>query len=488
MSTINRKILFWQWPIVILLSLAVGLGMVMLIQMSWIALLLFVSSLIFLFSMMLISDLKRFFLGFLVMTIPLGVDINFIHVFENQAGAATIGIALRDIFVLLLLAWWILDSHRRKGRVFRFTARLTLPAILYFEACLITLLWAPRLDLASFELVQMGKVLILYFVVMNQLEDKSDVNLVVWSLVAAVAFQSSLAMLQMAAGRPLGLEFLGEMQVDLESGDQLSRVGGTLGHPNRLAMFLELLLPLCFAAFLVDKRPKWRMAAIIIFTVGMAAMIMTGSRGGWIAALGGMALLFYFLIKRDHMKLTSVLKLAFLLFFILVIVFSIFSGQIIERITGEDHGSALSRIPMFQIAIEIIKDHPFGGLGINNYQEIMREYNNTYLGRLFSTIPRPVHNMYLLITGETGFLGFAMFLWMLVALMRMLIQTTRAADSFYSIISIALLGGLIGYLVHGLVDKHPPGGSPLFYLLMALAAGTFSLSGKNESTFDRGEK
>ncbi len=486
MSTVNRKILFWHWPIVILLALAVGMGMVMLIQMSWIAVMLFVSSLIFLFGMMLISDLKRFFLGFLVMTIPLSVDINFIHVFENQAGAATMGIALRDIFVLLLLGWWILDSHRRKGRIFRFTARLTVPAILYFEACLITLLWAPRLDLASFELVQMLKVLILYFVVMNQIEDKSDVNLLVWCLVGAVAFQSFLAILQLTAGRPLGLEFFGEMQVDMETGDQLSRVGGTLGHPNRLAMFLELLLPLCFAAFLVDKRPRWRMAAIVIFAVGLAAMIMTGSRGGWIATLGGMGLLFYFLIKRDHMKLVSVLKLVFLLFFILVIVFTIFSGQIIERITGEDHGSALSRIPMFQIAIEIIKDHPFGGLGINNYQEIMREYNNTYLGRLFSTIPRPVHNMYLLITGETGFLGFAMFLWMLVALIRILLQITRSADPYYSIISIALLSGLAGYLAHGLVDKHPPGSSPLFYLLMALAASAYSLSTNKEVTFDKG--
>ena len=118
----------------------------------------------------------------------------------------------------------------------------------------------------------------------------------------------------------------------------------------------------------------------------------------------------------------------------------------------------------------------------------MREYNNTYLGRLFSTIPRPVHNMYLLIIGETGFLGLAMFLWMLVVVIRMLIQTTRSADPFYSVIAIALLSGLAGYLVHGLVDKHPPGGSPLFYLLMALAAGAYSLSGNKEFTFDRGEK
>jgi putative inorganic carbon (hco3(-)) transporter len=426
-------------------------------------------ALAFPFITMMVGDLRRFLLVAVVFFIPIALDINFKHVFENQAGAATLGVSVRDILVVLLLLWWIVDVVAAKNRYFHFFPRITVPALLYLEACVLTLFWAPRSDLAMMEIVQMTKVLLMYFIVANQLRRESDLRVVLWALVGTVLLEGSLALLQLATGRSLALDLFGELQVQTGEFGRLDRVGGTLGHPNRLAMYLEFLLPLCIGLSLIEERHSVKTAARLIFVIGFAAMILTGSRGGWIGVVFSMLIFFYWLVRNRHVSLWTVMKLGVFFVLIFSLLFLVFSDKIENRLFGEDHGSAISRIPMFQMAWSIIKDHPFGGVGINNYAVNMREYNDTLIGRRFTTIARPVHNMYLLITGETGLLGLSMFLWLLLSSILTLKKCFHSRSIFISIFSISLLAGLSAYLVHGLVDKHPPGGNGVFFLFLAIA-------------------
>jgi len=156
----------------------------------------------------------------------------------------------------------------------------------------------------------------------------------------------------------------------------------------------------------------------------------------------------------------------------------LFSETIENRLFGEDYNSAIGRIPMFQIAWSIIKDHPLGGVGINNYAVNMREYNDTLIGRRFTTIARPVHNMYLLIAGETGLLGLSLFLWLLIVTLSTLAKCFRSRSAFVSISAISILAGLCAFSIHGFVDKHPPGNNAQFYLLLALTAALHVLRDK----------
>ena len=157
--------------------------------------------------------------------------------------------------------------------------------------------------------------------------------------------------------------------------------------------------------------------------------------------------------------------------FTLVITF--FSESIEQRLFGDDHGSAISRIPMFQIAFSVIEAHPLGGVGVNNYAVVMQEHDNTILGRRFGTMRRPVHNIYLLITGETGFIGLMSFLWLVFAIMRTNYMGIKSRDDLLAVISTCLFAGFAGFLLHGLVDKHIPGGNQFYYLLMAMSVVTY---------------
>jgi O-antigen ligase len=146
------------------------------------------------------------------------------------------------------------------------------------------------------------------------------------------------------------------------------------------------------------------------------------------------------------------------------------SDIINRRVRGEDYGSALSRIPMIQIALNLIEAHPVGGVGLNNYAVVMGEYDNTILGRRYKSIHRPVHNTYLLIAGETGILGLAAFLLLVFSIAAVLLRAMRSDDALHSLFALALACGFTAFFLHGLVDKHSPGGNPLFYLLLSLCA------------------
>jgi len=481
MQPMMRKFLSWQAMLFICGGLLVGLLIISFSDLPGRYAPVAFMALAFPFLVMIAKDVRRFLLIGIVFAIPLALDVNFKHVFENQAGAATLGISLRDILVALLLFWWIIEAVVIKKRHANFFGRITVPALLYLEACVLTLLWAPRSDLAIMEIVQMSKVLLLYFVVANQLQREGDIRLVLWALAGTVLLEGTLAMMQLISGRSLALDLFGELQVRTGEFDRLDRVGGTLGHPNRLAMFLELLLPLCIGLSLLEQKRGLRTTAGIIFAIGFAAMIVTGSRGGWIGVLFSMGLFFYWLVRNRHLSWWTVAKLSVFFLLIFSSLLLLFYEKIEERLFGEDYGSAISRIPMFQIAWAIIQDHPLGGVGINNYAVNMREYNDTLIGRRFSTIPRPVHNMYLLITGETGVLGLSMFLWLVFVLITSLRKCFHSPSIFVSISSISILAGLSAYLLHGLVDKHPPGGYALFFMLMALTAALYNRLGKEPS-------
>ncbi|MBN1482210.1 O-antigen ligase domain-containing protein [candidate division KSB1 bacterium] len=429
--------------------------------------------LVFPFLALFIKDLRQFLLVASIVSIPIYLDVNFMHIFERQAGASTVGISLTDILLLILLFLWLLELASKDRPYAIFYARLTVPALLYIEAAALTLLWAPRLDLAIMEVFRMIKVCALYFILLNHLRDERDLRLAMWALIATVAFESMIAGLQIVKGGLLGLEFLGEAPADPDGDASLWRVMGTLGHPNKLATFIESLLLLCVGAFLIEKKKWLKIASLSITGLGLVTLIMTGTRGAWVGFVAAFITFLFFAVRNKHIDIKLILKPAIIVVLLMLMIGLSFSGMLTERIFGDDYGSAESRIPMFQIAFNIISAHPVGGVGINNYQVNMREYNDSVRAMRYTTIPRPVHNMYLLVMGETGLIGFAAMMLLLLSFISILVKTAASSSPQLAVIAICILSGVAAFCVHGLVDKHPPGGYAPFYAMMAVGASAY---------------
>ncbi|MDZ7315886.1 MAG: O-antigen ligase family protein [candidate division KSB1 bacterium] len=467
--SVTRTITRYSWLVVAVTAAAILAWLRLDLPAKFLALA--IPAVIFPVLLLLVKDARRFLLAAVGFSIPLHLDINFMHLFEHQAGASTMGISLTDILIALLFMLLLIETAAAKRSVMVFFPTIGLPLILYLEAAALSMLWAPRLDLAAMEVVRMTKFTLLFFVMLNHLRDEQDLRLVVWSLLAAVALQSLLATAQMLRGGLLGLDFLGEAPPDADDETSIWRAMGTLGHPNKLATFLEVLLLLPLAAYLFEKKKPLRFIALLIFFLGVPAMMMTGSRGAWISFAAAMAFFGLFLLTSRHVRPTTIIKLAMAGVFILTLIAGTMSEMLYQRLFGPDYGSAAGRIPMFKIALNIISAHPVGGVGINNYQVNMRNYNDAVESLRYVAITRPVHNMYLLVAGETGIIGLAAMLSVLFGLFSTLRRARASQAPMISLTAAALYGGMIAFCVHGMVDKHPPGGSAIFYVVAALAAG-----------------
>ncbi len=434
-----------------------------------------IAMMVFPFGAMLVKDLRRFLFAAAVFTLPLHIDANFMHRFEQQAGASTAGVSLTDIAILMLLLLWLVEIAVEEKPFMRFFWPVSVPLILYFEAAVLSMLWAPRLDLAFMEVFRMANLSLLYFVLINHIRSVRDLRLAVYMLMAAVALQGMISALQTAHGGRLGLDFLGEAPPDPDGDVSIWRVMGTLGHPNKLATFLEVLLLLPIAVFLWEESRLRRTAAVAVFLLGIAALIMTGTRGAWIGFAVGTLVFMAAALFNPRLSKGRMLKALAAVPLLLIVSSFALSDMLNQRLFGNDYGSAAGRIPMIKIALNIISAHPVGGVGINNYQVNMRDYNDAVESLRYSTISRPVHNMYLLVAGETGIIGLAAMTALMAAVMITLLQSFGSSLLSVSLTATAFFGGMTAFCLHGFVDKHPPGSTPLFYVVAAAAVAAYGI-------------
>jgi O-antigen ligase len=92
----------------------------------------------------------------------------------------------------------------------------------------------------------------------------------------------------------------------------------------------------------------------------------------------------------------------------------------------------------------MIKTYPLAGIGLNNFIVRLPDYWSL-VG--FTYWLQPVHNLYLLITAETGFTGIVIFIWFLIL-------TYRRLFNHLSPSSLALTLGLGAILLLSLNDHY----------------------------------
>ena len=173
-------------------------------------------------------------------------------------------------------------------------------------------------------------------------------------------------------------------------------------------MFL-LIIPTLFA-YANSSEESVRSKRVLMFCaiLGMVVVFMTGSRGPIIATAIGVAVAlriykFIGLQKRSIRNLSLII-----LVFILGVTFVLLSGDIQNTLL---RNTATYRFETFQVAIRMITDSPFLGIGLNNYLIVGPNYG---MSESLIRFGRPVHNQYLMIAAETGVIGLTVFLMLLV--------------------------------------------------------------------------
>jgi O-antigen ligase len=267
-----------------------------------------------------------------------------------------------------------------------------------------------------------------------------------------------VALSQYAFDFPTNLDFFGTGTEEEQLGTQsqlLSRVPAFLRTPTEMAWVVSALLPLVITPVVcrVKSFGSWR--RIILVTAafsGIVAVILSLARGSWISLLAAIAIIVLF----GWYRLSTAEKKTYLISVGGVLVLSClllspFAERIYERLTADDDGSALIRVPLMETAARMIKDNPLVGVGLNEYRASMTKYDETdiFVSQAF---PNPVHNVFAHITAEVGVPGGIIFCLLILAALFECLTAMTARDRLLFALGLGVAAGLIAFVISAMKE------------------------------------
>ena len=277
-------------------------------------------------------------------------------------------------------------------------------------------------------------------------------------LMLSVSIESLVGLLQYIAGSTLGIEILGESaksyRQQLAGSYILSRVGGTFGTPNGLAMYLNMAIPVLFSTLFMRVKPWFKICSSITILLGGMTVLLTLSRAGWFSLAFGLFVAAHFIFKKilkSHLKSTALV----ILFFIIAGAAAIsISSDVRKRLFEDTYKTADERIYMLEVAYNTIKHNPFLGVGINSYTSAMNRYDHTTRSVSYN-FPYPVHNALFLFTAECGIFALTAFLILLFNILNSCILFIRYEDRFYSLLGIGFASSVFIWFIHNQFEPFP---------------------------------
>lgn len=242
------------------------------------------------------------------------------------------------------------------------------------------------------------------------------------------------------------------------------RICSVYSHPDNLGLFLGRVIPLaaCLPLFYnqanwrIWRNPSWRVKLYALALLPLlATLILSFSRGAWLGV--GAALLGMFIAVGSRRWLIAYGGL-------LVLGVAALPFIKIERITNLFifGGSSSTRLYLWQSAIDIIKDHPLTGIGLDQFLYV---YNPQYVNPLawterFTSHP---HNLMLDFWLRLGILGPLLIGWLLILFYKTALSKPLRKpvipgklDNQFNLrraLALGLFGSMLDFLVHGLVDN-----------------------------------
>lgn len=384
-------------------------------------------------------------------TIPVNLDVNFLYR-PHVGGAPSITVNLALICLAGFYVLWgyrVAVGHQRK--VLTLCRPIAWSGAALLVVPLFSLVNAAHPELVWLEWFRLLCLVLAMFAVMS-LQDERLARLWVTVLSVQVVLQAGLAGAQYSLGRSLGLGMFGEEAlVQQDIGHVVNRATGTLGHPNVLSYFFEILLPVMLALALARQATGPRLWFAFACIAGIGGILATLSRGAWVTVPVSFLIVFLMVYGHRIVRLKSVIAM-FLIGCALLVALSFAYPTIEKRFTHTDFKSAQSRMPLNRAAWSIIEKFPVTGVGLNNFAEAFKRHDTTGFSRIFRGYRHVVHNLHLWIWVETGLLGYLAYLAPFVATLWVAWRHAARAPPVPRAIMIGIGAGLLAHLAHGLVD------------------------------------
>lgn len=244
-------------------------------------------------------------------------------------------------------------------------------------------------------------------------------------------------------------------------------------HPNLAGHMMALfLLPAAALALWIPNRPL-RWTAIGVTALLGFTLLLSQSRGAWVAVAGGLAIMPWLRYRRWWGLVLAVLAIA--------LVLVVFLGPVgLESIVFPvDAGDEISvntlpgRLEIWTRAIALLRDFGLTGGGAGNFEQVLLTLYPPFFTGIMGGFGH-AHNVYLQIAVDFGLPGLVVFLAFLVGLAASLVTATGVgkaipAEGALASLAVGLFGSVLVVAIHGLVDA--PLATPRVYALVFVLFG-----------------
>ena len=258
---------------------------------------------------------------------------------------------------------------------------------------------------------------------------------VVWGLGAGAAVVAGWGVYQAAAGQ------------GLIGAEGVWRVRGPFGSPNNLALYLGHILPILLAVAALGRSRDKRLAAGLLAAPVFLGLVLTFSKGALLLAVPAAVLFMGFVAggrwRWVALGLVGLGALALL---------PLFGTERFAGLFDLQGGTSFFRVQLWRGAWNMILDHPWLGVGLDNF---LYAYRTTYaLPTAWQelNLSHP-HNVVLDFWTRLGFLGLVVGVWLFVAAFWQGWPALRRASGDRWALLLGLLASLVATLAHGLIDN-----------------------------------
>lgn len=234
--------------------------------------------------------------------------------------------------------------------------------------------------------------------------------------------------------------------VDIKANPLLSkRIFATFGNPNIFSQYLILVLPTAFVFLYAVKEFKHKVLLSALFAVTALALLLTFSRGAWVAV----ALAFFLMLLKVDRKLI----LAGLTLVLIAFAFDLLPEVIKQRLEsivnpGED-SSGSYRFSIWKAAIAVIRDYWVTGIGLDQstFFKVYADYQMPDVNVFH------FHNIWLQVFATGGILAILSFLWLFyqTAKVSFTVSANREQRRL-GLWGIAMFASLLAFAVVGLTE------------------------------------
>lgn len=354
--------------------------------------LIFTSALLLSFVFFCIKTKRPFYIStiFLLIVLPFNITLqqpNYdVYISGLSSNYIVPTLSILDVFVFLVLFFSFKEKKLKKNHKIFFTI-----LFLFFT----TKAFLDNEIISTLQIYRLFFYALCATYIVQEFPLKKNIKTISYILLSSTIVQATIGILQFRQGHNLGFHFLGESNlvkgmfgtsfVDID-GILFLRAYGTFPHPNILAGFL--LFTLIFSLANVKRAQiNWITGVLstilIFFTFSRIAIFL--SVVFWIGFL------LFKIFKKQKEKKEK--QLSFLSIYPLFITrfFNLFL---------ENDGSFSDRVELLKTAREILRNHPFFGIGAGRFVYGL-DYYPVYTAGGFLLL-QPVHNVPLLLLAEYG--------------------------------------------------------------------------------------